>query len=138
MCQILIQEQMTDKTVTRGKVRDRTSRSNKVSLVNLADAVFVLVTESSVTCKVLFVANLRNRFQDQDLTNLCPPEPPSIVMKRYISISVLVAAFYLCGTYALLLLLQVIVQIATKGIFAKENVVVVPLQFKIFSALLLI
>lgn len=57
-------------------------------------------------------------------------------MKRYICISVLMAACYLCGTYALLLLLQVIVQIATKGSFAKENVVVVPLQFKIFSALI--
>lgn len=40
MRQILIEEQTTDKTAIRGKVRDSNSRSNKVSLVNLADAFF--------------------------------------------------------------------------------------------------
>ena len=58
MYQILVQEQTTEKTVIKGNIRDRTSRSNKVSLVNLEDTFFVFLTESSVICKVLFVVNL--------------------------------------------------------------------------------
>lgn len=55
MCQILIQEQTTGKTVIKWKVRDRTSKNSKHSLVNLADAFFLLLNRSSVTYKVLLL-----------------------------------------------------------------------------------